>query len=294
MTILDPARPTLYLVATPIGNLGDVTRRATEVLGAVDAVAAEDTRHSRKLLEHLGIRSKPLYSIESHLSASRLDRLIERIVGGMSTALVTDAGTPGVSDPGARVVRAARAAGIRVVVVPGPSALTAAVATSGLVEGPFFFAGFLPRQGAKRRAVLERICRCSEPVVLFESPLRVRATLADLAREQPNRKAAICRELTKLHEQVVLAPLSVLAAREDPWRGEIVLVLSASAIDATEEGPLEPEPDDAELSHALRQGKTVRDLVRDSGARGERRRALYRRLVALSKQTGDDDGHGQP
>ena len=293
MTNSDPACPTLYLVATPIGNLADVTRRAAEVLRAVDAVAAEDTRHSRKLLEHLGIRNKPLYSIESHVSASRLDRLIERIADGMSTALVTDAGTPGISDPGARVVRAARTAGIRVVVVPGPSALTAAVATSGLVEGPFFFAGFLPRQGAKRRAALDRICRCSEPVVLFESPLRVQATLQDLAREQPDRKAAICRELTKLHEEVVLDPLSVLAVRENPWRGEIVLVLSACTIGAPDQGTLEPEPDDAELAQALGQGKTVRDLVRDSGTRGERRRELYGRLVALSKQSRGSDDRGR-
>lgn len=225
---------TLYLVATPIGNLGDITERATSVLRAVPHIAAEDTRRTRSLLSHLGITGKQLHALDANASERAVERVVALLRASEDVAFVTDAGTPGVSDPARALVVAADAAGARVTALPGPSALTAAVALSGLVGGPFLFLGFLPRQGSGRKQLLARIAHETMPVVLFEAPHRMQATLEELAAESPERPAAICRELTKLHEEVLRGGLRQLAQLEREWLGEIVLVLG--------EGEARPAP----------------------------------------------------
>jgi 16S rRNA (cytidine1402-2'-O)-methyltransferase len=254
-----------------------------ETLKKADRILAEDTRHSRNLLSHLGIAGKPMASIEAHVSLDRLTHLLEHLERGEWLALVTDAGMPAVSDPGARFVALVREAGFAVDVIPGPSAVTAAVALSGLVEGPFYFAGFLPRQGGKRTRAIDRVCLGESAAVLFEAPGRVEDTLKDLAKRTPHRRAAVCRELTKLHEEVVTGTLEELAALDREWRGEVVLVL-ADPGELEASGPPSDAPDDDTLLAALREGKTVRDLADASGLGGKERRAFYTRLLELQKR----------
>lgn len=272
----------LYVVGTPIGNLGDITLRAIDTLKLADRILAEDTRRTRSLLNHLGITGKPLASIEAHVSEARLRGLLDFLLDGDRLALVTDAGMPGVSDPGAKFVAMARAAGIAVEVIPGPSAITAAVAISGLVEGSFYFAGFLPRHGTRRARAIERTLLPGAAVILFEAGNRTQSTLRDLAQKQPERRAAVCRELTKLHEEVSCGTLAELAAEEREWRGEVVIVLAElphKDVAAEAETPI----DDTELAQALASGRTVRDLLDASGLGGQERRALYARLLELHR-----------
>src|SRR5688572_3740845 len=202
----------LFVVSTPIGNLGDITRRAVEVLSKVACVAAEDTRRTRALLSHLGIGDKPLRSLNAHSSAAAIAQLVERLLEGDDVAFVTDAGTPAVSDPGGGLVAAAAARDVPVRIVPGASAVTAAVALSGLVEGPFTFLGFLPRRGPERQASLTRLRYSVEPVVLFESPVRMQKTLADFTEQFPDRPLFVGRELTKLYEEGLRGSVAELAA----------------------------------------------------------------------------------
>ncbi len=222
------ARPpgTLFLVATPIGNLEDITRRALRVLGEVALVAAEDTRHTRRLLEHFGL-SVPVTSVFEHNERARIPGLLRRLEEGDSVALVTDAGSPGVSDPGYPLVRAAVAAGVRVESVPGPSAVIAALQVSGLPTDAFTFVGFLPVKGAARRRRLEEWRDRRETLVAFESPHRIVACLEDLEAVWGERPIALARELTKVHEQVLRGTASEVRAalRPDQRRGEMVLVL---------------------------------------------------------------------
>lgn len=274
----------LYVVGTPIGNLGDITLRAIDTLKSVDRILAEDTRRSRSLLNHLGITGKPLASIEAHVSEARLQGLLEFLLAGDRLALVTDAGMPGVSDPGAKFVALARDAGIDIEVIPGPSAVTAAIALSGLVEGPFYFAGFLPRHGSRRTRAIERLQRTEGAVILFEAGNRTGATLLDLAKKQPERRAAVCRELTKLHEETCCGTLAELAGLEREWRGEVVLVLASAAPLEERDEPTTTAIDDATLQLELDQGKTVRDLVEASGLIGKARKALYVRLLTLQRR----------
>jgi 16S rRNA (cytidine1402-2'-O)-methyltransferase len=220
---------TLYLVATPIGNLGDMTERALATLRGVAHVAAEDTRRTRGLLSHFGIGGKELHTLDANASERAVARVVALLREGSDVAFVTDAGTPGVSDPGRALVNAAAAVGVPISALPGASAVTTAVALSGLVAGPFLFLGFLPRQGSGRKELLERVARETLPVLLFEAPHRMQATLLELAAACPERPAAICRELTKLHEEVLRGSLRELGATEREWRGEIVLVLGESA-----------------------------------------------------------------
>jgi 16S rRNA (cytidine1402-2'-O)-methyltransferase len=275
-------RGRLSIVGTPLGNLGDITYRAVEVLKKADRILAEDTRHSRNLLNHLGIAGKPMATIEAHVPLERLTQLLQHLERGEWLALVTDAGMPAVSDPGARFVALVREANFAVDVIPGPSAVTAAVALSGLVEGPFYFAGFLPRQGGKRTRALDRVCLGEAAAVLFEAPGRVGDTLTDLAQRTPSRRAAICRELTKLHEEVVTGTLEELAALDREWRGEVVMVLADPG--ELEVAPRSDAPDDDMLLGALRAGETVRDLADASGLGGKERRAFYTRLLELQKR----------
>jgi 16S rRNA (cytidine1402-2'-O)-methyltransferase len=216
----------LFLVATPIGNLEDVSARALRVLREADLVAAEDTRHTRRLLTHFGIEAS-VVSLHEHNERARAASLIERVLDGQVVALVTDAGSPGIADPGFPVVRAAVAAGVRVESIPGPSAVITALQISGLPTDAFLFAGFLPPKGAARRRKLEELAEGRETVVVFESPHRIDACLEDLEAIWGERPIALARELTKLHEQVLRGSArEVRAALRAEWkRGEMVLVL---------------------------------------------------------------------
>ncbi|MEY4071447.1 MAG: ribosomal small subunit methyltransferase [Candidatus Eisenbacteria bacterium] len=217
---------TLFLVATPIGNLEDVTARALRVLRESDLVAAEDTRHTRRLLSHFGIPAQ-VVSLHEHNERARAASLVERIQAGHDVALVTDAGSPGIADPGFPIVRAAVAAGVRVESIPGPSAVITALQVSGLPTDAFLFAGFLPPKGAARRRRLEELSGHRETIVVFESPHRIEACLEDLEAVWGDRPIALARELTKLHEQVLRGSArEVRAALRAEWRrGEMVLVL---------------------------------------------------------------------
>ncbi len=231
------ALSTLYVVATPIGNLQDITLRAIETLRQVDVVIAEDTRHTRNLLTHLGI-TKRLISHHANSSQSETAAVLDALADG-DCALVTDAGTPGISDPGAIVVEAAHRAGHRVVPIPGASALAAAVSASGLVAGPFMMLGFLPRKGNDRRRAMARIAIAGMPVVLFEAPSRIGDTLRDLASSVGNRPIAVARELTKVHEEIVRGSLVDLAAHfaDREVKGEVVIVLGESSDYVDEAAP---------------------------------------------------------
>jgi 16S rRNA (cytidine1402-2'-O)-methyltransferase len=273
----------LFIVATPIGNLGDVTLRALEVLRTVPLIAAEDTRIARRLLTRYEIRTR-LVSFHAQSGRARLDALLERLRGGADLALVTDAGTPGVSDPGDELVAAWADEGGRVVPIPGPSAVLAALAASAVAGPRWGFEGFLPRTGRERRERLSRVAADDRGVVLFEAPTRLAATLGDLAAAcGGERIAAICRELTKLHEQIRRGTLEELveavASGEVPARGEIVIVVGpASATELSRD----------EIQEALAEGRAQVDglvaggLNRSEAARrvalatGLSRRSLYR------------------
>lgn len=226
--------PGLYVVATPIGNLGDVTLRALEVLRAADVVAAEDTRVTRGLLTHFGI-AKKLVSLHAHNEMRAAASLLDVLASGKSVALVTDAGTPGISDPGAGLVRRAREAGHRVVPIPGASALTAALSASGLELDGVLFAGFLPARGKDRRARLEQLAAGPWAIVLFESPHRVVETLADLRAALGEREVVIARELTKHFETIERRTLADAAewvdAEAHRRKGEFVLVIAGAAVE---------------------------------------------------------------
>jgi 16S rRNA (cytidine1402-2'-O)-methyltransferase len=220
---LEPQLSTLYVVATPIGNLEDVTLRALRVLGEVSAIAAEDTRVTARLLARHGIR-KPLLSYRAPVEARGLPRVLAALGSG-DVALVSDAGTPTLSDPGRLLVEAAWEAGHQVVPLPGASAITSAVAVSGFPGEGFTFAGYVPRKPGERRRLFGSLPE--HPVVLFESPHRIRKTLVQLAAELPEARVAVCRELTKLHEQVLRgSPAEVLAQLPEPVRGEVTLVIA--------------------------------------------------------------------
>ncbi len=271
---------TLWVVSTPIGNLGDLTPRAASALREASRVLAEDTRRTRALLSHLGVTGKPVDRFDAHAGPALVRALVGRLLAGERLALVTDAGTPSVSDPGARLVAAAAEAGARVVPLPGPSAPLAALAASGFAQGAFRFVGFLPRSGEARRRALAELVAAAEPVVVFESPARLRATLGDLAALQPARPAVVGRELTKLYEEFVRGTLAELAALERGWRGEITLVLGPAPAAAAPEG-LGPEALDALADEALARGLRAKDAADVVAARsGLSRRDAYARVLA--------------
>jgi 16S rRNA (cytidine1402-2'-O)-methyltransferase len=266
------------VVGTPIGNLGDITYRAVETLRHVTRIATEDTRRTRALLSHLGISGKPLDIIEAHRSERMLDAVVDHLLAGDSAALVTDAGMPSISDPGALLVRKASSQGVPVRVVPGPSAVTAAVAASGLVDGGFWFVGFLPKRGGRRAQLIQRIAESTEPAVLFESPHRIEATLAELARIMPERAATVSRELTKLHEETARGTLQALSER-GTYRGEICIVVGANrpANTCVDEGTLE-----GWIIEGLREGTPTKTLAGLLGPRsGLPRRQVYARIEQI-------------
>jgi 16S rRNA (cytidine1402-2'-O)-methyltransferase len=272
---------TLLLVATPIGNLGDVSARAAETLRTCDRVVAEDTRRTRQLLTHLGIAGKPLDRLDAHATAADVERVVARLAAGEQVALVTDAGTPGVSDPGERLVEAAVAAGVRVVPIPGPSAVLAALVGSGLAgDGRFRFVGFLPRDGSARRDAVALVCATPEPVVLFEAANRTRATLRDLADATPERTACVARELTKVHEEYVRGTCAALAADEREWLGEVAIVLGAHAPEARQ-ARIDDAAVDARIDEALARGEHARTVAERLAAwSGRPRRDVYARVIA--------------
>jgi 16S rRNA (cytidine1402-2'-O)-methyltransferase len=279
------AAPGLYLVATPIGNLGDVTLRALELLAGADVIACEDTRVTRKLTERYGITT-PLTPYHEHNAAEARPKLLARLAGGQAVALVSDAGTPLISDPGYKLVRAACEAGHAVTALPGASAVLTALSVAGLPTDHFFFEGFLPpRQGARQKRIAA-LAGVPATLVLFESGPRIAAALADLAATLGTRAAAICRELTKLHEEVKRSDLVTLAqeySKGAETRGEFVIVVA-------------PSPDGDEtadnIDDLLRQALTrvsVKDAVGEVAlATGRSRREVYQRALVLARETGDD------
>ncbi len=225
----------LVLVGTPIGNLGDLSPRAVSTLREADVLYCEDTRHSRKLLSHAGVSGVPLRSLHEHNESERIPVIVDAVATGKTVALVSDAGMPGISDPGSRLVAAVAGAGLRVSVVPGPTAAIAALVASGLATGRFCFEGFLPRSGQERSARLGAVAEESRTVVLFEAPGRTAATLKDLARVcGSDRPVAVARELTKLHEEIWRGTAAAAAAwaAEDPVRGEVVVIVGGAPVGA--------------------------------------------------------------
>jgi 16S rRNA (cytidine1402-2'-O)-methyltransferase len=279
---------TLYVVATPIGNLEDVTLRALRVLREVALVLAEDTRHTRVLLDRHGIAAKPL-SLHAHNEAARTEQVLALLSRGGDVALVSDAGTPLVSDPGARLVAAAAGAGHPVSPVPGASALLAALSVAGLASDRFRFVGFPPRRRGERRALFESLRADADALVLFESPQRLAGTLAELAECLGPRRACVARELTKLHEEVARGSLAELSLRFAAGaRGEVTVVVEGAP--AAERRASDPALEVAIRARAAAGGSAsqiARDVAR---AAGVPRAVVYQRLLAGREATQEPDG----
>jgi 16S rRNA (cytidine1402-2'-O)-methyltransferase len=279
----EPLPAGLYVVATPIGNLGDISLRALQTLAAADAVLAEDTRVTRTLLAHYGITT-PLVSYHEHSNEAVRERMILRIRDGQALALVSDAGTPLVSDPGYRLVEAAIAEGLRVVPLPGASAALAALVVSGLPTDRFFFEGFLPAKSAARRTRLAELADIPGTLVLYEAPHRIAESLADAAAVLGPRAATVARELTKLFETVrrgTLAELAEAYGGEPQPKGEIVLLI-APATAETREAETRATMDD-KLRDAMRQHSVKDAAALVAGETGLPKRDVYARALALSK-----------
>lgn len=271
---------TLYVVATPIGNLGDLSPRAADVLRSVRAVAAEDTRRTLQLFAHLGVPAPAMIALPAFDERSRAGAVLARLAAGEDVALCTDAGTPGVSDPGQQLVQAAWEAGARVVPVPGPCAAVAALVASGLASDRFFVQGFLPRKGGARAEALELLRRLPATLVLYEAGNRTGETLRELAAVLGDRPAAVARELTKLHEEVVRGTLAALAERfRDGARGEVTLVV-AGVEEVPPDQPVEPLED--ELRRRMAAGEAPSGIAREvAKARGLKRAEVYDALERL-------------
>ena len=282
------AAPGLYLVATPIGNLGDITLRALETLAGVDLIACEDTRITRRLTERYAVEV-PLTPYHEHNAAAARPKILQQLAEGISIALVSDAGTPLVSDPGFKLVREVCTAGHSVTALPGPSSVLAALSVAALPTDRFFFEGFLPAKEAARRKRLAELARIDATLVLFESGGRLADTLRDLAEAMGQRDAAICRELTKLHEDIRRAPIAELAKSLDQLetRGEFVLVIG-------------PPPAGAQVMQndeldGLLRDRLKHDSVKDAVAHavelsGRPRREVYARALELARENAAEDG----
>jgi 16S rRNA (cytidine1402-2'-O)-methyltransferase len=270
----------LYVVATPIGNLEDVTLRALRVLGEVDLIAAEDTRRTRVLLARHGI-ARPLTSYYDAVERARAPAIVARLVGGASVALVSDAGMPRVADPGYHLVRAALAANVRVVPVPGPSAVTALVSVAAFPTERFVFEGFLPTRPGPRAARLAALASEPRAIVFFEAARRLPAFVAAAVAALGDREAVLGREITKVHEEIVRGPLSALASAEA--RGEVTILVAGGEEHAA---ATDPEDLDAQIRAARAAGKGTRELAREIAARtGLSHRLIYRRALALERAT---------
>ncbi|MGH8127033.1 MAG: 16S rRNA (cytidine(1402)-2'-O)-methyltransferase [Gammaproteobacteria bacterium] len=275
---------TLYIVATPIGNLGDISERARQLLGEVDFIAAEDTRHSARLLQALKIAT-PMLALHEHNEAAKAPALVERLLGGETAALISDAGTPLVSDPGYRLVRAAQDADIAVRTVPGASAPLAALSIAGLATDRFAFEGFMPARKSARQSRLDDLANEPRTLIFFEAPHRLAAMLADCAASfGADREATLARELTKLHESCQRAPLGELARRvaegEEPARGECVILI-AGAPETPDASPMESDPLLAALIAEGISPKTATAVARRL-LPNAKRRDLYQRAIELA------------
>lgn len=251
---------TLFVVATPIGNLEDLTRRAERALRDAHTVVAEDTRRTRALLAHLGATGKPLRRLDANADAAQVEAVARVVAEGHDVAMVTDAGTPSISDPGSKLVAAVRALGGTIVPLPGPSAVTAALSACGFELSGYRFAGFLPRSGMERARALARIAEDPDAVVLFESPNRLAETLRELAQPAPARRALVAREITKLHEELLEATLSELCAQFEGREvlGEITIVLAPHEAGRRE---LSDEEVLARIDAALASGMRAREVA---------------------------------
>ena len=278
------ARGSLFLVATPIGHLGDISARAREVLDRCDVVAAEDTRRTRQLLSHLKLR-KRLLSVHGHNEVQRVREVTRLLDEGKDVALVSDAGTPLISDPGAVMVSALADRGYDVISVPGPCAAIVALTVSGLPADRFTFVGFLPRAGKKADAAVAELISTPGTLILYESPRRVSALLARLVEHLGNRRAVLCRELTKLHEEVVRGDLSDLQERAaQGLRGEVVVLVEGAAAVRAAQGV-----DEAAVRRRLSAGDRLRDIAREVAERsGLSSRAAYAKVLAIRNRSEQD------
>jgi 16S rRNA (cytidine1402-2'-O)-methyltransferase len=273
---------TLYLVATPIGNLEDITYRAVRVLGAVDIVACEDTRHTRKLLNHYNIQARTL-SYHEHNEHSRAAELCAELLAGKSVAVVSDAGAPGINDPGFRLVRLCAESGVRVSCLPGPVALVAALTVSGLPTDNFYFGGFLPAKKNARRAALNAVRELPATLVFYETPHRIAHALTDAREVLGERAAVVARELTKLHEEIARGPLSELAqlfSAPEKARGEMVLLIDRASADTGNREESAESRLAARVSELEQEGLAPREaLKRAAREAGLKRDAAYRLLA---------------
>ena len=275
---------TLYVVSTPIGNLEDLTYRAVRVLSEADLIACEDTRHSQKLLNHYGIKAKTV-SYHEHNERDRAEELIEQLKSGLDVAIVSDAGTPGISDPGFRVVRMALEAGLKVVPIPGPTALVSALVASGLPSDEFFFAGFLPARSGARRSRLAELAGIPSTLVFYEAPHRMAASLKDAREILGEREAVVARELTKLHEEIVRGLLSDLAdkfsAGDREPRGEMVVVVDRNVLAEAGKETRSEHSVSAIVARFEAEGLDGRSALKKSAKQlGISRDEAYRRLTA--------------
>jgi 16S rRNA (cytidine1402-2'-O)-methyltransferase len=272
---------TLYVVATPLGNLGDLSPRAADTLKHVAAVAAEDTRHSKPLLVHAGSRAE-LFSFHEHSSERALERILRILTDGRDVALITDAGTPAISDPGVALVAAARARGVQVVTIPGPNAVAASLAVSGISGDRYLFLGFLPRKGSDRRRFLLTAAQSEWTVVIFEAPNRVTQLLADLIEVcGPERQAAVSRELTKVFEETRAGTLQELSEHyvEAPARGEVTVVIAGTGKQHVEERSPDPQE---RARNLLAEGLSRKDVAnRLAEETGISRNTAYRLVNEL-------------
>lgn len=273
---------TLYIVSTPIGNLEDITHRALRVLSEVDLIACEDTRHTRKLLNHYNI-STPTTSYHDHNERERATELLSRLQQGVNVAVVSDAGTPGISDPGFRIAKLAAENGIPVVPVPGPTALIAALVASGFPSDQFLFGGFLPARSNQRRARFAEVSSLQATLVFYEAPHRIAESLKDAREILGEREAVVARELTKLHEELLRGTLSQLIDRFEASavaRGEMVLIIDRNVI-ATDEGLKDLSDVSKVVAELEEQGLDHRTAIKQAAKQlGISRDEAYRRLVA--------------
>ncbi|HKP48262.1 MAG TPA: 16S rRNA (cytidine(1402)-2'-O)-methyltransferase [Pyrinomonadaceae bacterium] len=273
---------TLYIVATPIGNLEDITQRALRILSEVKIIACEDTRHTRKLLDHYGIKTKTI-SYHEHNERDRATELLQLLEAGSDVAIVSDAGTPGISDPGFRIVSEAGARQITIVPVPGPTALIAALVASGMTTDQFFFDGFLPARGGARRSRLSELRSIPATLIFYEAPHRIDAALRDAHEILGNRKAAVARELTKIHEEIVRGTLGELVSHftsAEKSRGEFVVLIDGTAVEVKADD-LQPSSVSAIVARLEEQGMDHRAALKKAARElGLTRDEAYRRLMA--------------
>lgn len=277
----------LYLVSTPIGNLEDITLRALNVLKSVDLIACEDTRHTRRLLDHFGIR-KPTVSYHEHNEQARTEELVQRLLSGSSVAIVSDAGTPGISDPAYRIVLAAIEHGIVVTPIPGAVAAIAGLIASGLPTDSFLFAGFLPPKKMARRSRLEELKAERATLIFYEAPHRIRETLADALEVLGDRQASLARELTKLHEQFLRGTLSEIAAHFDDTqpRGEMTLVIAGNEKDNSL--PVETSSISEQVERLMLGGLIRNDAIKQAAkSRGLSKRDAYQ--LMLNEKENDEN-----